>query len=149
VAEVLFYQLTNHSLEQVLPGLLERCMERDWRVVVQSGSLERLQSLDAHLWTYKDESFLPHSMVRDETQGDQPVWLTTEEDNPNGAQVRFLIDGAQTADLQAYTRVIYLFDGHDSASLEEARQRWTAEKAAGHDVTFWRQDESGRWQKKR
>jgi DNA polymerase III subunit chi len=148
VAEVLFYQLTSRTLEQVLPGLLERCLERDWRVVVQSGSLERLQSLDAHLWTYRDESFLPHSMVRDETQGEQPVWLTTEEDNPNGAAVRFLIDGARSADLGSYSRVIYLFDGHDIDSLEGARERWKAEKSAGHEVTYWQQDESGRWHKK-
>lgn len=148
MTEVLFYQLTSRTLEEVLPGLLERCLERDWRVVVQSGSPERLQGLDAHLWTYRDESFIPHSMVRDETQGAQPVWLTSEDDNPNGASVRFLIDGARADDIGSYSRVIYLFDGYDNETLESACERWKTEKAAGHEVTYWQQDEAGRWNKK-
>lgn len=148
MTEVLFYHLTGQTLEQVLPGLLEKCLERKWRVVVQSGSQERLDALDGHLWTWREESFLPHGMLRDGTQSRQPIWLTVDDDNPNEANVRFMIDAAVPPALDSYTRGIYLFDGHDAEAVQSARERWKAEKAAGHDVTYWQQDDSGRWRKK-
>jgi len=148
MAEVLFYHLTERTLEQVLPGLLEKCLERDWRVVVQAGSSERLEALDAHLWSYRDESFLPHAMIRDGTEAQQPIWLSCEQDNPNGAQVRFIIDGATPPDLAPYVRGVYLFDGHDAEALQQARGRWRIEKSAGHAVTYWQQTERGGWERK-
>ena len=81
--------------------------------MVQAGSDERVEALDTLLWTYRDESFLPHGTRRDGNPALQPIYLTTLEDNPNGATVRFLVDGADTADLTAYTRIVYLFEGRD------------------------------------
>ena len=148
MTEVLFYHLTESRLEQALPGLLEKCLERGWRAVVQAGSRERLEALDNHLWTYRDESFLPHSAARDGAEPDQPVFLTEENDNPNAAQVRFLVDGAEPGDLSTYERAVYLFDGEDAEAVEQARSRWKAEKQAGHDVTYWQQKPNGGWKKK-
>src|ERR1700676_3011664 len=104
MTEVLFYHLQNMSLESVLPPLLEKSLERGWRVVVQSTSQERTEALDAHLWTYRDDSFLPHATWRAGDAGragdaqDQPIVLAMEEGNPNGANVRFLIDNAAGRD---------------------------------------------------
>ena len=113
MTEVLFYHLQSQPLERVLPELLEKCLERQWRAVVQVGSEERRDALDAHLWTFRDEGFLPHGTVKDGHAEAQPVWLTTDEDNPNGAKVRFLADGADIADFDAYERAVRLFDGND------------------------------------
>jgi DNA polymerase-3 subunit chi len=147
MAEVFFYHLTEKTLEQALPGLLEKCLERQWRVVVQGTVHERLQALDGHLWTYGEEAFLPHGMVRDGTEASQPVWLTIGDENPNGAIIRILIDGATSPDLTPYKRGVYLFDGHDAQQVAHARERWKVEKAAGHDVTYWRQNARGGWEK--
>jgi DNA polymerase-3 subunit chi len=147
MSEILFYHMTGSTLEHALPPLLEKCLERGWKVVVQAGSRERLETIDAHLWTFREESFLPHSMHADGNEALQPVWLTTGHDNPNGAQVRFLVDAADPPDLSVYQRGVYLFDGHDETALLQARERWKAEKSAGHDVTYWQQGERG-WQKK-
>ena len=148
MTEILFYHLTERTLEQVLPGLLEKSLERGWRAVVQAGSDERVEALDTHLWVWREESFLAHSAQRDGMEAHQPVWLTTDGDNPNGAKIRFLVDGAMPPDLSGYDRAVYLFDGHDNASVEHARARWKAEKSAGHDVTYWQQKPNGGWEKK-
>jgi DNA polymerase-3 subunit chi len=148
MTEVLFYHLTNQPLERVLPDLLEKCLERRWRAVVQVGSEERRDALDAHLWTYRDEGFLPHGTVKDGRAPEQPVWLTTDADNPNRAEVRFLADGADIADYAGYVRIVRLFDGNDSDAVEQARAAWKAAKAAGHDATYWQQSDSGRWEKR-
>ncbi len=148
MTEILFYHLEHQPLERVLPSLVERTLERGWRAVVQAGSEERVDALDTLLWTYREESFLPHGTKRDGNAALQPVFLTTEEDNPNGAKVRFLVDGADTRDLGAYDRIVYLFDGRDTSAVAQAREQWKAAKAAGCEVTYWQQSAEGRWEKR-
>src|SRR5579871_974577 len=144
MTEVLFYHLSRQPLERVLPDLLERCLERGWRTVVQLGSEERRDALDAHLWTYRDEAFLPHGTVKDGSAEAQPVWLTVGDDNPNGATVRFLADGVELPDIRPYARVVLLFDGNDGEAVQRARAAWTTVKAGGHEATYWQQSEQGR-----
>jgi DNA polymerase III subunit chi len=148
MTEVLFYHLEHQPLERVLPALLERTLERGWRAVVQAGSPERVEALDALLWTFREDSFLPHGTKRDGHAAEQPVYLTTEDENPNGAAVRFLVDGAEAAGLEGYQRIVYLFDGNEASTLARAREQWKAAKDAGCEVTYWQQSAEGGWQKK-
>jgi DNA polymerase III subunit chi len=148
MVEVLFYQLDRRPLEAVLPQLLERTLERGWRACVQAGSEERVEALSSALWTWRDEAFLPHGTARDGNGELQPIWLTADEDNPNRAVVRFLVDGAVAGSLEGLERAVYLFDGRDPAALDQARARWTQAREAGHEVTYWQQDEDGRWVKR-
>lgn len=147
-AEVWFYHLQMKPLAEVLPNLVERSLERGWKVVVQAGSEERRDALDTLLWTYSDESFLPHGTRADGDPSRQPVYLTAEPDNPNDAEVRFLVDRAEPPDLAPYRRAVFIFDGNDADALQDARRRWREAKGAGLDVTYWQQDERGRWVKK-
>jgi DNA polymerase-3 subunit chi len=148
VAEVLFYHLTESTLEEALPPLLEKSLQRGWRAVVQAGAEERRDALDTHLWVYRDDAFLAHGTDRDPHPADQPVLLTTGPDNANAAQVRFLVDGAAPPDLSGYVRVVFVFDGHDAGQVEAARGHWKAMRAAGHDVTYWQQAGDRRWERK-
>ncbi|MCF6321266.1 MAG: DNA polymerase III subunit chi [Rhizobiaceae bacterium] len=148
MTEILFYHLTEKRLEDVVPSLLQKCLERNWRVVLQGVSDERIQAIDAHLWSWRDEAFLPHGATRDGNESMQPIWLTTGQDNPNNATIRFMVEGAQPPDLSPYERGIYIFDGHNANDIEEARKRWKVEKEAGHNVTYWQQNPNGGWEKK-
>ena len=146
MTEVLFYHLERQPLERVLPSLVERTVGRGWRAVVQAGSDERVEALDGLLWTYADDSFVPHGTKKDGNIAEQPVFLTTEEANPNGATVRFLVDGAELADLTGYDRIVFLFDGHDPSAVARAREQWKAAKSAGHTISYWQQSPEGRWE---
>ena len=149
MTEVFFYHLQRQPIEQVLPTLLERSVERGWRVVIQAASEERVEALAAHLWTYRDDAFLPHGTARDSEAVAQPILLTTADHNPNGATVRFLIDGTpMPADASSYARIVLLFDGEDEDAVAAARMRWSEAKAQGFDATYWQPDEQGRWVKK-
>lgn len=147
MAELLFYHLERAPLESALPGLLARSLERGWRVVVKVGSKERLEALNAHLWSYDDASFLPHGSAADGNAEAQPVWLTNDDDNPNGANVRFFVDGAEAADLGGYERSVFMFDAADLDAVARARTAWKVANEEGHDATYWRQDQNGRWSK--
>ena len=149
MTEVLFYHLQDMTLENVLPPLLEKSLERGWRVVVQSTSEERADALDAHLWTYREDSFLPHATWRVGDAPEQPIVLIAGDGNPNQASVRFLVDNAALpADCDAYQRVVLVFNGDDGDALAAARSAWTDCKTRGFDVTYWQADERGRWQKR-
>jgi DNA polymerase III subunit chi len=148
MTEILFYHLQGQKPESVLTTLLEKSLERGWRAVVQGASEERMEALDAHLWTYRDDGFLPHGTWREGEAAEQPVLLTLGDDNPNAAQVRFLIDGAALpADVQSYARIVLLFDGEDAEAVAAARGAWSAAKAQGHEATYWQGDAQGRWVK--
>ena len=148
VTEVYFYHLERRTLEEVLPTLLERSLERGWRAAVQAASEERVEALDTLLWTYREESFLAHGTARDGHVEAHPIYLTSGGDNPNGAQVRFLVDGAELDDASPYTRVVYVFDGRDEAAVAQARAEWQKAKTHGFSVSYWQQDGEGRWQQK-
>jgi DNA polymerase-3 subunit chi len=149
MTEILFYHLQRQPIEKVLPTLLEKSLERGWRVVVQASSEERADALDAHLWTYRDDSFLPHGTWREGQAGAQPILITVDGSNPNHASVRFLIDGAPVpSDADHYERIVLLFDGDDEDAVDAARSHWGEAKRKGHDVTYWQPDERGRWVKK-
>ncbi|MFZ3360681.1 MAG: DNA polymerase III subunit chi [Xanthobacteraceae bacterium] len=148
MTEFLFYHLKGQTPEQVLPALLQKSVERGWRVVVQASSDERVDALDAHLWTWRDDAFLPHGTWRDAEASEHPIVLTVNDGNPNGATVRFLVDGAgMSGDDAGYERIVLLFDGDDPDAVDAARARWSAAKAGGAEVTYWQADEKGRWRR--
>ena len=148
MAEILFYHLERQPLESALPGLLQRSLDRGWRVVVKVGSDERLEALNAHLWSFDDASFLPHGAAADGHAEAQPIWLTTGDDNPNGANVAFWSMARRRTDpcgLRAHR--LHVRCRRPGGGGEGARRRGRRQQAAGHDATYWRQDENGRWTK--
>ncbi len=148
--EVLFYHLERQTLEQALPKLLEMSLQRDWKVVVQAGSEERVAALGKHLWVYDERSFLPHGSAVDsstESAVDQPIWLTVKEETPNEADILFLVDGAERENITGFTRCIYIFDGGDEVALQNARTHWQKVKEQGYSTTYYQQSPAGKWEK--
>jgi len=143
MTEIRFYHLTRKALEQVLPELLEKTLERQTRAVVMTGSAERAEALTQQLWTYRPDRFLPHGNAQDGNPELQPIWLTALDERPNAAAFLFLTDGANSQRLDEYERVCEIFDGNDEAAVAAARQRWGAYKSAGHTLSYWQQAERG------
>ena len=148
MTEVRFYHLTRSTLESALPKMLEKTLERGQRAVVLAGSAERVEALAAYLWTYADRGFLPHGSAKDGHAEDQPIWLSDIDERPNDAEVLFLTDAAVSEKVSEYTLCAALFDGNDPDALAGARDQWRVLKEAGHEVTYWQQDEAGKWEKK-
>lgn len=147
MAEIGFYHLLKTPLERALPRLLERARAAGHRIVLRAASAERIEHLNALLWTYDEASFLPHGAGRDGNAAAQPIWLSEREENPNGATMLVLVDGIEAADLATFQRVADLFDGSDAEAVAAARERWRRARDAGHTLTYWQQTEKG-WEKK-
>ncbi|MDB2384148.1 DNA polymerase III subunit chi [bacterium] len=147
VSELLFYHLENRPVGEVLPTLLEKTLDRGWRATVECGSDEILAQLDKQLWTFRDDSFLPHSAQSSESSPTTPILLTRAAENENSSNVRFFVGGARPRDEKSYDRLVYLFDGHNAEFVENARADWRQLKE-NFDVTYWQQSQNGRWEKK-
>lgn len=153
MVEVQFFHLKTRSVEETLPVLLKTSLSRGWRVAVQTATEDRLRALDDHLWRYEAESFLPHGSRADASPETQPVYLTTSDENPNSADVRIFVEGAQMAPLlqseaAPRLRAVLLFDGENRDELENARAQWKALRDAGQTLVYQQQDENGRWVEK-
>jgi DNA polymerase-3 subunit chi len=150
MTETLFYHLERRTLDDVLPGLIERTLERGWRALIKAESADRASAIDSLLWTYNDQTFLPHAQIGDGDAKRQPVLITTEDDNANAANVLFLVGGAEPLPWDApnaLSRIVLMFDGRDDAALTRARAAWKDAKAAGHDATYWKEMPSGKFEK--
>lgn len=147
MTDIRFYHLQRATLDELLPVLLEKARERGHRIVVKLGSPERVATIDTQLWTYRPEGFLAHGTKADGEADRQPIWLTTDDENPNGADMLVLADGATCARIDGWAVLCDLFDGNDDDAVAAARRRWTEWKAAGHALTYWQQGARG-WEKK-
>lgn len=144
--EVWFYHLERTGLDQALPELLEKTLARGWKAIVRATGPQRVEHLDGWLWAYRDESFLPHAPADEPGAARQPILLTTHDENPNGADALFLVDGAEPGELGDYTRCVVLFDGGDEEALATARRQWKSVKAKGLPASYWKQQARG-WEK--
>jgi DNA polymerase-3 subunit chi len=153
--EVCFYHLTRRRPEQALPVLLEKSLARGWRVAVQAGDEKRLKKLDDFLWSFEPTKFLPHGTKADGAPETQPIYLTIDGDNPNGADVRFFVDGVLAAPLLSdpaaapKTRAVLVFDGNDALELQAAREQWKQLRDAGFEVVYFQEDDGGKWAEKK
>lgn len=141
-----FYHLTRTTLEEALPRLLGRTLEVGERAVVRCPSVARVTALDKALWESRTPLWLPHGTAKMGYADRQPIWLSADDERPNGARFLFRIDGAGTDDFYGIVRVFDLFDGRDDDAVMRARQRWKAAKRDGHQLTYWKQEPRG-WQR--
>ena len=147
MSDIRFYHLERQSLDQALPALLSKALKNGHRIVVKIPDEREIQRLNDYLWTWRPDSFLPHGSAKDGFGEDQPVWLTSGEDNPNGADVLILTHGTTSESLADYALCCEMLDGRNDEAISAARQRWSAYKEDGHQVTYWQQTEKG-WEKK-
>ncbi len=148
MTEVLFYHLERVRLEDVLPQLVQKTLERRWRAVVQAVDPNRLKVLSELFWQWRDDEFLAHGCGTDSDTELHPVWLTIGNDNPNAANIRFLVDGAEYENPEGLDRLIILFDGNDEGAVSAARDKWKDISSKGFNATYWQQDVRGCWIKK-
>ena len=145
--EIWFYHLERSTLDQVLPTLLEKTLERGWRALIKSSHAHRLDDIDERLWTFHEESFLPHGRADQPLADRQPVLLSESGENLNGAQALFIVDDAELGVTEGFERCFIIFDGQDEPALQNARGRWKALKGQGANLAYWRQTDEGRWEK--
>ena len=148
--EVRFHHLERRRVDQALPRLLERALEEGSRIVVRASSDEMVAALNERLWTYDDASFLPHGAAGDGDPTTQPIFLTSEVENPNAATMLVRLSGVEASEADdAFDLIVLMFDGRDEASLAHARGEWRRLKDQGRTISYWRESDEGGWEQAR
>jgi DNA polymerase-3 subunit chi len=146
--EVRFYHLVSRALESALPEILGKAVDKG-RVIVRVADAARVEPMAESLWTQGgDASFLPHGTKKDGRAAQQPIWITEGDDNPNGAKILILTGGAVAKDIASFDLCCEMLDGNNEEQILAARERWKIYKDAGYTVAYWKQTESGGWEKK-
>ena len=141
--QVDFYHLEAVPLERVLPRIAERLVGDGQRLLVIAADDALAARLDADLWTYAADAFLPHGRAGAEGAADQPVLIAAIADPVNGARNVAIADGVWRDEALGFDRAFYLFD---AATIADARAAWRA-LGLREDIArrYWKQDEDGRW----
>lgn len=148
MTNISFYHLSNSPLESVLPKLLEKVIATGKKAVILTRSEKKRETLNHILWTYSTRTFLPHGSEADDFHEEQPIYLTTLEENPAQAEILVVIDGLQPAFLNGFERCLDLFDGNNGEETANARARWSRYKKELHLLSYWQQTDKGSWEKK-
>ena len=148
MTDIGFYHLTRTPLDRALPRLLEKVLKGNKRAVVRAGSIERVEFLNAALWTYDSSSFLPHGTISEGNEAEQPIWLTDGPQCPNEAEILILTDNVTADNIDRFERCLEIFDGRDPEAIKAARSRWRTYSDAGYNLTYWQQNENGGWEQK-
>ena len=143
-----FYHLQKSTLEQTLPVLAERVYATGKRLLIKTGMTEQAEHFNALLWTYRPDSWLPHGTQADGFEGEQPVFITVTDDNPNHAEMVMLTDGGTMEEIRSFERCLNLFDGHDETAVQNARKLWKDVVESGHEAYYWQQNDAGKWEMK-
>lgn len=146
MADINFYHLTKSSVKQALPKLLDKVLASGKRGLVVARDESQLAEINEYLWV-STRSFLPHGTKEDGFPSHQPLYLTCDNDCPNGAQVLVLVEGGTYEALNQFEKCLVLFDGNQNEYVSAARQQWKNYVTQGHSLTYWQQDEQGKWQK--
>ena len=145
MAEVWFYHLERKAVDDELPGLLQRGLERGVRMAVVTSTVERVKELSHKLWGVEDAAFIPHGFDGEPLPEQQPIYLSAGGEVPNRAAYCFYIDGAAPDTLEFLERASIMFDGRDETAVEQARVLWRRFKNDGVVIRYWKQDDEGRW----
>jgi DNA polymerase-3 subunit chi len=137
-----FYHLDASPIERVLPRICERLLADGERLLVVAAPAQ-LGSLDASLWSYARDSFLPHGLANAEDAATQPILLAERIEAANGARNLALADGEWRDEALGFERVFYLFG---AGQLETARASWRALNPRPEvECRYWKQDSNGKW----
>lgn len=148
MTEIRFYHLQKQSLDQALPLILEKAYSMGHKIIVKMQDEEEANRMATHLWTYKQDKFLPHGTKKDGQADLQPIWITHLEENPNHATTLILTQGQTSENIEKFDLVCEMLNGHSDDQIAAARKRWAEYQKSDYETTYWFQNEDGGWIKK-
>lgn len=127
---------------------MEKALSTGDKIVLKAPDSAIASSLDQALWTYDASGFLPHGVEGCKHANLQPLYITTQNDNPAGAAIQVLVNAVDSENTTDFKMCLYMFDGRDERIVAKARSAWKAYSAGDHKMSYWQQKETGGWEQK-
>ena len=90
------------------------------------------ESLDRRLWTFRQESFIPHALA-EQASGDDPEPIILCTDQPVPAAILINLTGHMAPEPSAFTRIAEVIPDDEDAR-REARDRYRRYREAGCEL---------------
>ena len=147
MTQIIFYSTAPLQVEKTLFALLEKSLEKGNKSLLLFKDKEKCLSVNEQLWTYKQNSFLPHISEDDQIYDniDVPVYLSTKNENPFKAELLFSIDGFLPDNIDHFERVIIIIDVNDELLNEKYKNYYLDINKNFEDIVFYKSDDNGKW----
>ena len=138
--EASFYILPTHSLSDrfiFACKLIEKAYRSGQFCYVYTDSLQQSQQLDNQLWTFRENSFIPHQLYNDDDKApdyQQTVLIGTQTPPENWQKLIFNLSSNYPGDLMKTDRVLEILDNNE-ALKQAGRQRFRQYKQDGFTIS--------------
>ncbi|PCI01708.1 MAG: DNA polymerase III subunit chi [Alphaproteobacteria bacterium] len=148
MSEIRFYHMEQSTIDKALPAITMKAVQSGKKILIKAADKKEVKRLSDLLWSFRGDTFLAHGMDGDKNAEQQPVFVTTKDDNVNEAKILILTGGCTHEDVAQFDLTCEMLDGRVESQIADARARWKVYKEADHDLTYWQQDDNGAWGKR-
>lgn len=146
MSKITFYQVMNDELIKSSCKILEKCYHNNLKTFVEVADDETKRVLNKNLWTFAQKSFVPHGSDEDPLPEEQPIYISSNEKCPINATCLMLI-GKYRMDIGNFDRILVMIDGNNDQDVKNAKSMADNFNNLGHEVEYYKQNDSGSWQK--
>ena len=113
--------------------LISLIYRKGHKIHVQTPSLEYAKALDEKLWNFSEDSFIPHSLKKDQLNA--PIRICTETDSPEHKDVFVNLSGSTPIFFSRFDRVAEVVPEKES-DRSAARKAYSFYKERGYEVNY-------------
>jgi DNA polymerase-3 subunit chi len=113
--------------------LADKAYRLGHRVFIHSASAEQSRQLDDMLWTFQQNSFVPHCLYRDAGEAPPPVLLGHDAEPDSGSEVLINLAGEVPLFFSRFERVAELVS-QDDGVRRDGRRRYSFYKERGYPL---------------
>ena len=141
-----FYKSSHRDVVRDIAWLTESIFKKNNRIVIFCTDQETAEVVDDFIWSYRDDSFIPHSIKKHRETSLDPILVTTDLDGSYEHNVLLALNGVliKEKDWQRFAKVYYFFDDQDSREKENARAMWKSFSSLAVNCKYWI-NEKNKW----
>lgn len=135
--QLLFVETTAQEQRRDLCRWVERFVDEGRRVFVWTTSTLSAQQLDGLLWSFSKQSFVPHRIATDPTDGEsapEPVLIGWVLPTHRRAQILLCDEAPVLTAAPSFDMIVHFVPMDDPVKRDESRRLWTTAKGMGYKV---------------
>ena len=134
-----FYNSSHRNVVADTSWLIEKLFKEKNRILVFCKDLETVEVIDAFLWAYKEDGYVPHSIATKEKSSVCPILITSDIHKEYDHNVLLALSGVliEEKDWRKFSRAYYFFDDQENKEKANAREMWKSFSSLNIVCKYW------------
>lgn len=143
-----FYSAIDEYFIKTVCKLLDKCYNTQLNTLVLVGDKTLENQIDNSLWSFSSTKFIPHGCSNDTLPHLQPIYITTNYENPNQAQILTVINPINLDDtyIDRFKKVLIVFNTNETDKKQSARNLYSYLQKSAYRLQYFQQTEQLEWQ---